>query len=424
MNSAFPTMVRVRQEFPRSAGLDVRKELRSQLSDTRVLAKLSQGMRVAVGVGSRGITGLAEIVRETVTILREAGTLPFIVPAMGSHGGATPDGQEGVLASLGISRETMGVPVETSMEVERIGEAPGSGEVVFSRAALRADAVVVVNRIKPHTDFSGTLGSGILKMLVVGFGKHAGAANMHRAASRYGHETVIRQSAQVILDKVNVLCGIAVIENQFHQTSRLKVLSPADLVNEEEQLLVESRASMARLPFREIDLLIVDEIGKEFSGTGMDTNVIGRGVFGYSAALTPANGTEPHIARILVRDLSKTTHGNAIGIGLADFTTRRVLEAIDFTYMYTNALTSLGLPTAKIPMVYDTDKAAISAALSSVGTSSPQLCGVARIANTLDLGEMLVSEPLLSAVQTDTPLSIVGAPEQMAFDSSGNLLHL
>jgi hypothetical protein len=424
MNSVFPKMLRLRQDFRRSAGLNVRNELQSQMSATRVLSNLSKDMRVAVGVGSRGITGLAEIVRETVAILQEAGTLPFIVPAMGSHGGATPEGQEGVLASLGISRETMGVPIETSMEVDRIGTASTAGEVVFSRAALQADAVVVVNRIKPHTDFSGNLGSGIQKMLVVGFGKHVGAANMHRAASRYGHETVIRESAQVILKNVNVLCGIAIIENQLHQTSRLKALPPGDLMNEEAELFLESRASMARLPFKDLDLLIVDEIGKEFSGTGMDTNVIGRGVFGYTATLTPANGTEPHIGRILVRDLSKATHGNAIGIGLADFTTRRVLDAIDFNYMYTNALTSLGLPTAKIPMVYDTDKAAITAALSSLGTSSPQMCRVARIANTLDLGEMLVSEPLASEIHTNTPVSVVGSPQEMAFDSFGNLLPL
>jgi hypothetical protein len=424
MNSTFPKMVRLRQDFPRSAGLDIRNELRSQMSATRVLSKVSTGMRVGVGVGSRGITGLAEIVRETLTILREAGAVPFIVPAMGSHGGATPEGQEGVLASLGISRESMGVPVESSMEVDRIGDAPGAGEVVFSRAALHADAVIVINRIKPHTDFSGTLGSGILKMLAVGFGKHVGAANIHRAASRYGHEAIIRAATKVILDKVNVLCGIAVIENQLHQTSKLKVLAPGDLVRQEEELLREASASMARLPFKEIDLLIVDEIGKEFSGTGMDTNVIGRGVFGYTASLTPTNGSEPHIARIMVRDLSKATHGNAIGIGLADFTTRRAFEAIDFSYMYTNALTSLGLPTAKIPMFYDTDKATISAALSSLGTSSPELYRVARIANTLDLGEMLVSEPLLGEAHTDTPVSVVGVPQEMAFDSSGNLLPL
>lgn len=421
MSSSFPRMVRLQQHFPASADLDVAAELRSQLSGGQILTTIKPGMRIAVGVGSRGITGLAGIVKETITILRKAGAMPFIVPAMGSHGGATPEGQAEVLASFGITSDTMGVPVEGSMEVDSIGEIPGVGQVVFSRPALRADAVVLINRIKPHTDFHGTLGSGIQKMLVIGFGKHVGAANMHRAASRHGHEAVIRQSAKVILDKVNVLCGIALIENQFHKTSALKVLLPETIMAEEGALLELARASMARLPFRDIDLLIVDEIGKEFSGTGMDTNIIGRSVFGYSAALSDRNGAETHIARIFVRDLSKATHGNATGIGLADFTTRRAFQAIDFDYMYTNALTSLGLPTAKLPMIYDSDQAAIGAALASLGSASPQLSRVVRIANTLDLREMLVSESLVGDPESNAEVSIVSAPQDMSFDSTGNL---
>ncbi len=239
-------------------------------------------MSIALGVGSRGIGNLKEIVAATIGVLKSAGARPFVVPAMGSHGGATPEGQTRILADFGISSESLGVPIEAGMDVRKIGTALDGRDVLFSVPALQADGVIVINRVKPHTDFSGPLGSGILKMLTIGFGKQAGANSAHRAVVHLGHEIVIREFSRIILASVPVLCGIAIVEDQRHQTAEVEVLRPDQFVTAEERLLEKARGLMARLPLDEIDLLIVDEIGKEISGAGMDPNIIGRDSSGYS----------------------------------------------------------------------------------------------------------------------------------------------
>ncbi len=424
MNVGFPKMVSLRQHFPRSPKLDFPAQLQKEFSREAIFSTISPGMRIAVGVGSRGIANLAEIVTEVLRILIDAGAKPFIIPAMGSHGGATPEGQQKVLAELGVTRETMDVPFELSMEVKQIGKTSDGRDVVFSAAALQADGIVVINRVKPHTDFFGDLGSGIQKMLAIGFGKHVGAANAHRAASRLGHEVVIHETAKVILDRVPVLCGVALLEDKHHQISYIKVIKAKDVVEEEPKLLAKARSSMAQLPFETIDLLIVDEIGKEYSGTGMDTNVIGRGVLGYSSSLGPDSSIKPQIYRIFVRDLTAATNGNGIGIGLADFTTSRAVKALNLSYVYINAVTSLGLPTAKIPMYFDTDCEAIETAIISLASSSPEKLRIVRIANTLNLEQMLVSEALAEEASSREDLSLVGLAKEMAFDETGNLLPL
>jgi hypothetical protein len=236
-----------------------------------------------------------DIVKATLRVLIDAGAKPFLVPAMGSHGGATPEGQAKILAEYGITAGSMGVPVEPSMDVSKIGTALDGLDVVFSVAALKADGVVVLNRVKPHTDFRGPLGSGIQKMLTIGFGKQVGAGNAHRAAARLGHEIVIREFSKVILGSVPFLCGVAIVEDQHHQTAEVEVLRLENLARNEERLLGRARLLMARLPFDEIDLLIVDQIGKEISGSGMDTNVIGRDITGYSASLSPDSRVTPRI---------------------------------------------------------------------------------------------------------------------------------
>jgi len=379
-------------------------------------------MKIALGVGSRGISNLAEIVKETAKLLKNAGAIPFIVPAMGSHGGATPEGQEKVLTEYGITPESMGVSFETSMEVRQVGSTIDGRDVVFSVAALNADGVIAINRVKPHTDFFGDLGSGLQKMLTIGFGKHVGAANAHRAASRLGHQMVISEAAKVILNTLPVLGGVAILEDQHHETATVEVIAATDIVEEERRLLSKARSLMSQLPFEEIDLLVIDQIGKEISGTGMDTNVIGRGVLGYLASLNRTDLSHPHILRIFVRELTATTNGNGIGIGLADFTTTRAVESLNLNYVYTNAITSLGLPTAKIPIYFDTDREVIKKAIASLATEAPNKLRIVRILNTLSLDRMLASEVLAQEALGKGNLTIAGTPREMDFDEAGNLL--
>jgi hypothetical protein len=422
MEQSFPNMIEVKQNFPASQLLDLPVVLKQQFAAAELSRRISPGMTIAVGVGSRGIANLKEIVQCTLDALRRAGARPFIVPAMGSHGGATPEGQVRVLAEYGITPDALGVPFETSMEVRKIGTAPGGLDVVFCAAALEADGVVAINRIKPHTDFHGTLGSGIQKMLTIGFGKHAGAANAHRAAMRMGHEKVIREFAGVILGSVPVLCGIAVVEDQHHEIAEVCVVRPENVVSEESRLLEKSRALMPRLPMDEIDLLIVDRIGKELSGTGMDTNVIGRGILGYSAALSSGDARSPRIFRIFVRELSEHTNGNGIGIGLADFTTSRLVRGLDMRATYINALTSLGLPTVNIPIHFETDRETMQHALASLATPNPETLRVMRISDTLNVEWLLVSEACMDAMRGDPAVTAMSAAKPMQFDAAGNLL--
>jgi hypothetical protein len=281
--------------------------------------------------------------------------------------------------------------------------------------------VVVLNRVKPHTDFRGTLGSGILKMLTIGFGKQMGASNAHRAAARLGHELVIREFAKVILGAAPILCGVAIVEDQHHQTAEIEVIRPENIVHEEERLLGKARSLMASLPFDEIDLLIVDYIGKEISGTGMDTNVIGRDMNGYSTSLGANSPVNPHISRIFVRELTRATNGNGIGLGLADFTTTRAVKALDLRYTYINALTSMGLLPAKIPIHFDTDREAIHAALATLASSTPEKLRIVRIANTLTLDRFLVSESYVDSLTERSGVTAVGTPLDLEFDGVGNL---
>ena len=415
-------MFHLYQHYPSSRQLQFDALLREGLQCKSLTLELKPGMRVAVGIGSRGISNLTEIVTAVLNQIRASGAEPFIVPAMGSHGGATASGQQHLLADFGITPESTHTRFETSMDVKEIGQFGDGYPVVFSSAALEADGVVVINRIKPHTDFHGNLGSGIQKMLVVGFGKHVGATNAHRAASQIGHESVIRETAKVILGKVPVLFGVAILEDQHHQTHDVRVIRGDEILQEEDALFAKSRELLPRLPFSTIDLLIVDEIGKEISGSGMDTNVIGRGVFGYISSLQPQRNTQMHISRIFVRDLTKATSGNAIGIGLADFTTTRLVNAINRDYTYTNVITSLGLPCAKIPMYFDTDREAISHAIGSLAFTSTKDLKIARIRNTLCVDHILVSERLAEDVDPRVPIEISKHPESLDFDTNGNLL--
>jgi hypothetical protein len=386
-----------------------------------VRARLKPGAAVAVAVGSRGITNLQAIVGQVLDELRGAGAVPFIVPAMGSHGGATPEGQVELLGEYGITETRMQAPIRAAMEAERIGVTEDGVDVFFSAEALRADGVVVINRVKPHTDFqSDTLGSGLQKMLVVGLGKRVGAANYHTSASRFGYEHVIRTSARVTLSKAPILCGVAIVENQFHETARLEVVLPADLERRESELYAESMRLMPRLPFDDVDLLIVDRIGKNISGAGMDPNVIGRSIHGYSTLLGDRS-FNPVIRRIIVRGLTPETHGNAVGIGLADFTTARLVRSMNHPVTALNALTALSLNSAKVPIHFETDRETIVRALESLALVQGSQAKVVRILDTLSLERLEVSEAFGEIIAQRDDLEPTGAPRAMDFDATGNL---
>jgi hypothetical protein len=420
----FPKMFEMAQSYPPSPKLDFPSILADQLSQTGLRDKITPGMSIALGVGSRGITNLKEIVKATLGVLIEAGARPFIVPAMGSHGGATPAGQLEMLAEYGITPQSMGVAIEASMEVRKIGTALDGRDVVFSVPALDADGIVVLNRVKPHTDFRGNLGSGIQKMLVIGFGKQVGAENAHGAAAHLGYEVVLRGFAKNILGALPVLCGIALVEDQHHQTAEIAVLPKENIVREEDRLFQKATSLLARLPFDEIDLLIVDRMGKDISGSGMDTNVIGRDVAGYISSIRSDNPVTPRVARIFVRDLTPASNGNGVGIGMADFTTARLVKTLNLQYTYMNALTSLGLQPAKIPIYFDNDREAIQAALASLAEPDAEKLRVVRIADTLNVERLQVSEACLGGMNGHAAGTTVGKARDLEFDAAANLLPL
>lgn len=418
--SSFPALRRVRQEFPRSAPLEIDAVVATEFAKLR--PHLPHAAAVAVAVGSRGIANLPQLVRAVVRTLQAAGARPFLIPAMGSHGGATPEGQRDVLAGYGITEAAMGAPIRPSLEVRPVGVSADGATVWCSVEALAADAIVLINRIKPHTDFlSPTLGSGLLKMAVVGLGKRTGAAAMHESASRLGHERAIRGIADVLLREAPILGGFALLEDQHHATARVVAVPRATLVRDEAALFAEASALLPRLPFEEIDLLIIDRIGKDISGAGMDPNVTNRSVNGYSSLLARDGRPAPFIRRIFVRDLTPATHGNAIGLGLADATTTRLVRAIDFRATHTNAITALTPHGAKIPMAFDSDREAITSLLASVAVPAGATPRVVRIADTLSVADLAISEPLWQESAGRPGLVAAGDPQPMAFDADGNL---
>lgn len=424
MPATIPKMIAARQVFPLSPPLDIPGVLRQQFEVTGVLSPMKPGARIAVAVGSRGITNLPAIVRTVVAALKSARADPFIIPAMGSHGGATPEGQAGILEEYGVSEREMGVPVRASMEVERIGASEDGVDVFCSVEGLHSDGIVIINRIKPHTDFQGTLGSGVMKMMVIGLGKRAGAAACHAAASRLGYERTLRGIARVTLRAAPILCGVAIVEDQFHETARLEVLKAEEIEERELELLEDARRLMPRLPLDDIDLLIVDRIGKNISGAGMDPNVTGRWVHGYSTSLGPDNLAKPMIRRIFVRGLTPESHGNAIGIGFADITTTRLVQQIDKRSMFINALTSLTPNGAKIPIHFDTDREAIEQALVSLALSDNETARVVRIGDTLSLAQLEVSATCANELRKRDGIQLLETPRAMAFDAGGDLTPL
>ena len=414
-----PRMIRVRQVFQPTPPVALRDRLNAELPKLSSLIK--PGARIAIGVGSRGITHLADIVREVITQLHTMGAKPFIIPAMGSHGGATAEGQMEILASYGITEASMGVPILASLDVRPVGVTEDQVMAYCGTDALAADGILLVNRIKPHTDFFGSLGSGLLKMCVIGLGKRTGATAMHLAATQFGYERVIRGLASVIIRNAPILGGVAILENQFHDTAKIVVIPRDEMESAENELLVEAKALMPLLPLDEIDLLIVDRIGKNISGAGLDPNVINRSVHGYNSLPMRGDHTAPFIRRIFVRGLTPETHGNAIGIGLADAITTRLVREMDSKKTSINALTALTPQSAKIPIAFDTDREAIERMLMSLPLSKSTAARIVRIVNTLSVADLEISEPLWDEIQLRKNIIALNELHEFKFNSEGNL---
>ena len=408
----FPRMLPVRQSFPRGTVVDIESTVRSGFSGlgNNSLA----GKRIAITAGSRGIKGLASILRATVMELKSRQAEPFIVPAMGSHGGATAEGQVKVLESLGITEALIGAPICSSMEVVALGTTKHDLEVFCDKLAYQADGVVVINRIKPHTTFKGDYESGIVKMLVIGLGKHRGAVEAHNLGFDRFHE-ILPAAAELVLAKTSVLCGISLIEDAYSDLAGVEVIPAHQIMRREIDLLEEAKRVMGRLLLDKVDILIVDEMGKDISGTGLDSNVTGRSSWGLPGFVAPP------IQRIIVRDLTPATKGNATGIGLADFITRTCAEKIDQTITYTNAITSHALLSAKIPIVAENDQQALKAALVTLkhGTQSDPL--IVRIKNTKELETIWLSETYQEFIEKNSNLEVIGAAKAVSFDRNGSL---
>jgi hypothetical protein len=372
-------------------------------------------MTMAVGAGSRGISNYDVIVRTVCEELKRLGADVFIVPAMGSHGGATDAGQLEVLEHYGITETSMGFPIRSSMEVVDLGRA-GPFVVYQDRNATGADGIVLVNRIKPHTDFHGPVESGLLKMAAIGLGKQKGAHQFHQATVRMGHADALLTIAREVLRLSKILFGVGIIENQLHQTARIEALPAARMEQEESLLLNEARGLMPRLPFDEVDLLIVDEMGKNFSGSGLDTNVIRRDADG--SFIRPGASA---VRRIYVRSLHPFSYGNAVGVGLADFIHRRLRDAMIPEATWVNAITALMPANARVPMDFPTDVKALEAALSTLGHADPRYAKVLWIKNTLSCETVLASEPYLEEVSSRKDLVAETKPAPVVFDANGDL---
>jgi hypothetical protein len=335
---------------------------------------------------------------------------------MGSHGGGTADGQLDVLRHYGITEDSMGVPLRASMEVVQIGETPDGLPVWLDKYASEADHIGVINRVKPHTDFSGAIESGLFKMMTIGLGKYHGAQHYHRANVQYGYEHVIRTVGRTVLQHARIAFGLGIIENGYDQTAVIRAVGTPQFEATELELQALSKKLAARLPFDFIHLLIVEEIGKNISGTGMDTKVIGR-----IMNIIEPPPTHPRILRIYARDLHDDSYGNAMGVGLADFVSRRLVNKIDPTATYINGLTGLSPESARIPITFDTDREAVEAALGTIGLVKPEEARIVRIQNTLLLEELDVSEALLPEVQQRDMLEILWGPKTLMFDRNGRL---
>src|SRR5918994_246450 len=409
----FPKVVKVRQDFPRPRVEDVGEALREQCAREEIRSRIEPGAEVAITAGSRGIAGIDNVLRSLVGILKDAGAKPFLIPAMGSHGGATAEGQVEILRSLGVTEESVGAEIRSSMKVVEIGKTEGGVPVYMDRIASEADGIVVVGRIKQHTDFRSGVESGLLKMASIGLGKHAQALALHAHGVK-GIRDYMVEAGKVVYGSGKVLFGVGIVENAYEETAMVEAIPPEHVAEREAALLEESANLMPKLPVSDIDVLFVDELGKNFSGTGMDTNVVGR--FRILGVEEPES---PDVKYLIVGDVSEASHGNAIGVGLADFTTQRLFGKIDYDAMNANVLTSTFPERAKVPMILASDREALEAAIRCNWGVEPADTRFVRIPNTLHLRYVYLSENLLEEALANGNVEVVEEAAEMEFDEDG-----
>jgi len=413
-------LFRVRQHFERTQVPDVAAEVESQLGRLALGDKVLTGQSVAVSAGSRGIANIDTILKAAVDHLLRLGAKPFIVPAMGSHGGGTAEGQQAILERYGITETRIGCPIRASMETVVVCQTPEGVPVHFDRFAFEADHVLVCRRVKPHTNFVGDIESGLMKMMLIGLGKHEGAKVYHRAIHDYSFGHIVRSVATEVLAKCDVVAGLAIVENAYDETALIEAVSPERFESREKELLVLARQWIPRLPFERCDLLLIDEIGKDISGAGMDTNVVGRKYLDHRTA----EHETPKVKWIAVRGLTEQTHGNAAGIGIADFCTRRTVEQTDWSITKINCMTAGNPQGAMTPVVYDADRELLSASLPALGMTQPKDARILWIRDTLHLAEVECSEVYLDEARERDDLQIIASPRKMEFDARNNLLPL
>ena len=406
----------VRQNFPQHKVEDIPGTVARQLSEAGFASRLEPGSSVAIGVGSRGITNLATIVRAVVAYWTQAGMKPFIFPAMGSHGAATAEGQADVLAHYGIIEETMGCPVRSSLDVVPVARTAEGIQTYMDRAAFESHGVMLCGRVKWHTDFEGPIESGLFKMMAIGLGKFAGAQHYHTFGYKHGLGHTIESIGRAILSSGKILGGLAILEDAYHNTAELHALPVEVMESRERELLARVKTWMPRIPM-DLDILILDEIGKNISGAGMDTKIVNRGVYGEKNNWAGA----PQIQRIFVRDLSELSYGNASGFGLADMVTDRLVSHVEWKSTYINALTSSALPAVKTPIHFETDRECLDRLAPSVGKFSKAELRIGWIRNTMELSPIVLTDNMAAEIEAYPLLEILDGPMPLEFDSAGNL---
>jgi len=414
----FPKVIKIKQKF-KSYKLkeNINLTIAQAISEKNIKTKIKPGMSIAVGVGSRGIENLYEIVKNFVDIIKGYGANPFIIPAMGSHGGATSEGQKEILASYDITEERLGIPVKSSMEIVEIARYKGTVPIYFDKIAFHADAIIPINRVKIHTDWRGEVESGLLKMLVIGFGKHKGATEIHSLGMDNFHK-VIPEVGSIIINKAPVIFGVACIEDAYDQTAEIRVLLSKEFYTQEREMLKRYKKYMAKINIPQIDVLVIDEIGKDISGDGVDPNIIGR-----FRGKQKNDVKGPNVEQVVILRLSKRTHGNANGMGYADIITKELLDSIDFTSTYTNAIAAGYLFGVKVPLTANSDKEAIGLALNIIKKRASDV-RLVRIKNTLKLSEIIVSETIYKEIKDKEFFKIDrrNVFRKMRFNKNGKLI--
>jgi len=417
--SQYPLIFRVRQKFD-SPALPIERipaTVAAELGRLELGRRVQAGESVAITAGSRGIANIALVIRSAVQHFQKLGAKPFIVPAMGSHGGGTAEGQRELIEGYGVTEEYCGCPIRASMETVVVCQAAEGFPVHFDKHAFGADHVLVVGRVKPHTNFVGDIESGLMKMMLIGLGKHEGAKIYHRAIMNHSFGQIVRSVARAVLSKCRIVAGIGIVENAYDQTAKIQAVAPHEFEDREKELLVLAKEWLPRLPFRAADVLLLDQIGKNISGSGMDTNVVGRKFNDHVAA----EDEWPKIKRIIVRDLTDETHGNATGIGMAEFCRTRVVEKANVKITRINCLTG-GHPTAAmLPLDYASDKEILDAAFPTIGLTEPPQAKLMWVHNTLEVAEAECSAAYLNEARERPDLTILREPRPLAFDAAGNL---